>query len=75
MSEITAKLKEVLQSVLPITVIVLILHFTITPLESNLLFAFLIGSVLVIIGLTVFLFGIDQGLEPIGQGNGKKVTR
>ena len=75
MSEITAKLKEVLQSVLPITVIVLILHFTITPLESNLLFAFLIGSVLVIIGLTVFLFGIDQGLEPIGQGIGKTVTR
>jgi hypothetical protein len=75
LSEITAKLKEVLQSVLPITVIVLILHFTITPLESNLLFAFLIGSVLVIIGLTVFLFGIDQGLEPIGQGIGKTVTR
>lgn len=36
--------------------------------------AFLIGSVLVIIGLTVFLFGIDQGLEPIGQGIGNSLA-
>lgn len=71
---ITTKLKEVLASVLPITILVLILHFTITPLESGLLFAFLIGSALVIVGLTVFLFGIDQGLEPIGQGIGNTIT-
>ena len=75
MSEITTKLKEVLGSVLPITILVLILHFTFTPLEPNLLYAFLTGSVLVIFGLTIFLFGIDQGLEPIGQGIGNTVTR
>ena len=74
MGAITTKLKRVLASVLPITILVLILHFTITPLESGLLFAFLIGSALVIVGLTVFLFGIDQGLEPIGQGIGNTVT-
>ncbi|NLW01900.1 MAG: DUF1538 domain-containing protein [Clostridiaceae bacterium] len=74
MSEITAKLKEVLASVLPITFIVMILHFTISPLESDMFYAFLIGSALVIIGLTVFLFGIDQGLEPIGQGIGNALT-
>lgn len=74
MNEITEKLKEVLTSVLPITFIVLILHFTISPLETNMLYAFLIGSALVIIGLTVFLFGIDQGLEPIGHGVGNAIT-
>jgi hypothetical protein len=74
LSELTAKIKEVLTSVLPITVIVLILHFTISPLESHMLYAFLIGSALVIIGLTVFLFGIDQGLEPIGHGIGNTIT-
>ncbi len=74
MDEVTGKFKEVLASVLPITAIVLALHFTISPLESNLLFAFLIGSVLVILGLTVFLFGIDQGLEPIGHGVGHAIT-
>lgn len=75
MNELTGKFKEVLASVLPITSIVLILHFTISPLESNMLYAFLIGSVLVIIGLTVFLFGIGQGIEPIGHGVGSAVTK
>lgn len=75
MSELTGKLKEVLASVLPITCIVLILHFTICPLEPNMLYAFLIGTALVIIGLTVFLFGISQGIEPIGHGVGNAITR
>jgi len=62
-------------SVLPITLIVLVLHFTVSPLDATMLYAFLIGSVLVIIGLTVFLFGINQGLEPIGNGVGHAITR
>lgn len=74
MNELTGKLKEVLASVLPITFIVLILHFTVSPLGTDMLVAFLIGSALVIIGLTVFLFGINQGLEPIGHDIGNAVT-
>lgn len=74
MDALKDKLKEVLASVLPITVIVLILHFTISPLDSSMIYAFLVGSVLVIIGLTVFLFGIDQGIEPIGHGIGNTLT-
>lgn len=74
MDALKDKLKEVLASVLPITAIVLILHFTISPLNTSMLYAFLLGSVLVIIGLTVFLFGIDQGLEPIGRGIGNTMA-
>ncbi|HHY81240.1 MAG TPA: DUF1538 domain-containing protein [Clostridiales bacterium] len=74
MDALKGKLKEVLVSVLPITVIVLVLHFTISPLDPSMLYAFLIGSVLVIIGLTVFLFGIDQGIEPIGHGIGSTMA-
>ncbi|QEY33619.1 DUF1538 domain-containing protein [Caproiciproducens galactitolivorans] len=75
MNELTGKFREVLTSVLPITCIVLLLHFTVSPLEANMLYAFLIGSALVIIGLTIFLFGIDQGLEPIGHGIGNAITQ
>jgi len=75
LSELTGKLKEVLASVLPITFIVLVLHFTISPLEKNMFYAFLIGTVLVIIGLTIFLFGISQGIEPIGHDVGNAITR
>lgn len=67
MNELKAKFKEVLASVLPVTFIVLILHFTICPLAPYTLQAFLIGAVLVIFGLTIFLFGIDQGIGPIGH--------
>ena len=70
MGALKDKFKEVLASLLPITAIVLVLHLTIAPLDSPLLYAFLLGSALVIIGLTVFLFGIEQGLEPIGHGIG-----
>ena len=66
MDALIDKLKEVLSSVLPITLIVLILHFTVSPLIS-MLQAFLLGSVLIIIGLTTFLFGIDQGLNLSGE--------
>ncbi|HHW48297.1 MAG TPA: DUF1538 domain-containing protein [Clostridiaceae bacterium] len=74
MDALKDKLKEVLASVLPITIIVVVLHFTISPLNSSMFYAFLLGSVLVIIGLTVFLFGIDQGLEPIGHGIGNTLA-
>ncbi|NLG89368.1 MAG: DUF1538 domain-containing protein [Clostridiaceae bacterium] len=74
MDALLDKLKEVLASVLPVTAIVLILHFTISPLEPSMLYSFLLGSVLVIIGLTVFLFGIDQGIEPIGHDIGNTLT-
>lgn len=74
MNELKGKFKEVLMSVLPITVIVLILHFTISPLAPEVLYAFLIGAVLVTLGLTVFLFGIDQGIAVIGHDVGHTLT-
>lgn len=62
-----SKLKEILFSVLPITAIVLILHFTLTPIDKPVLVRFLIGSLLVIVGLAIFLFGVDAGITPIGN--------
>lgn len=75
MNEVKDKLKEVLFSVLPITTIVFILHFTISPLDPKLIYLFLVGSIMVIVGLTVFLIGIDQGIENIGRGVGNVIAR
>jgi hypothetical protein len=72
---IISKLKEVLYSVLPITVIVLILHFTISPIDTALLIRFLIGAVLIILGLTVFLIGVDIGITPIGNNLGATIAK
>lgn len=75
MSVIISKLKEVLLSVLPITVLVLIIHLTLTPIDTPLIIRFLIGAVLIILGLTIFLFGVDIGITPIGNIMGSNVAR
>ena len=69
------KFKEVLMSVLPITLIVVLLHFTLSPLETDVFIRFLIASVFVIIGLTILLFGIEVGITPIGQTIGAKMAK
>lgn len=66
MNILIEKLREVLLAVLPITAIVLLLNFTITPLDTHLLIRFVLGAVLIVIGLAVFLFGVDIGITPIG---------
>ena len=70
MNALTAKFKEVLYSVLPITAIVLLLNFTIAPIGTTLTLRFLVGVVLIIIGLAVFLLGVDLGITPIGNQMG-----
>ncbi|GKZ03593.1 hypothetical protein ANS017_03380 [Paraclostridium bifermentans] len=54
MNVFTEKLKEVLLSVIPIIIIVMLLNFTLTPLETPLLLRFGIGSIFIILGLAVF---------------------
>lgn len=75
MAVLLEKFKDVLFAVLPITLIVVILHFTFVHLEINILLQFLIGALLVVIGLTVFLFGVDIGITPYGQMVGSKITK
>ena len=75
MNIFTQKLKEVLLSVIPITIIVLILNFTITPLATPLIIRFLIGTILVILGLSIFLIGVDIGITPLGNLMGSTLTK
>lgn len=75
MSVLLSKLKEVLVAVLPITFIVLVLNFTLTPLDSTVLIRFIIGTIFIIIGLSIFLFGVDIGITPIGQVLGGAIAK
>lgn len=75
MNIITDKLKEVLLSVLPIAGIVGILHLTLVPLGTSVLLRFAIGTGLIILGLTIFLFGVDVGITPIGVRLGGSLAR
>jgi hypothetical protein len=72
---LTHKLKEVLFAVLPITVVVLILGFTLAPLETPYILRFLVGAVSVILGLSIFLFGVDIGITPMGNEIGAALIK
>lgn len=69
------KSKEVLFSILPITGLVFFLHLTITPIDSTSLIRFFVGAFLVVIGLIIFLLGVDIGIAPIGNSMGATVAR
>lgn len=69
------KLKENTLAVLPIMFIVLALHFTNVRLENTMLIGFLVGSVSVILGLTLFLIGVDIGITPLGGYIGNALTK
>ena len=72
--ELLHKLKEVGSSVVPIALIVTLLHFFVSPLASGQLASFYLGSIMVIVGLALFLLGTEVGLLPIGEKIGSAVT-
>ena len=69
------KFKETAISVLPVMAIVLFLGFTFVPLERGLLVRFVFGGLLLIIGLTIFLLGVDLGIQPMGERCGAELTK
>ena len=75
MNVLTEKLMEVLLAVLPITIIVTILNFTITPLGADLYIRFIVGALLIVAGLTVFLLGVDIGITQIGNLMGASIAK
>lgn len=75
MSVLINKFKEVSLSVLPITLIVIILNFTVVPIKTEMLIRFIIGAIFVIIGLGIFLFGAEIGIGPIGNLMGETIAK
>lgn len=75
MNVLLEKLKEVSVSVLPITVIVMVLNFTLTPMDLNMVIRFLLGAMFIIAGLAVFLIGVDLGITPIGNLMGNALVK
>ncbi|MDO9629423.1 MAG: DUF1538 domain-containing protein [Acholeplasmataceae bacterium] len=75
MNILAEKFRDNIIAVVPITLVVLLLHFTLVPLSTPFLIRFLIGSIFVIIGLSLFLVGVDLGITPLGSHTGSTLTR
>lgn len=67
------KCREAVISVVPIVILVLLLHLTVSPLGDDLP-RFLAGAVLFVAGLGLFLVGADIGVLPVGQKVGSTLT-
>ncbi len=69
------KLREALVAVLPILVIVLILCFSVAPISPSILLCFLIGAVLLILGMMFFTLGAELSMTPMGEKVGTCMTK
>ena len=69
------KTKESLTSVLPISLIVLVLNFTITPMPFGVRGLFLVGAALLIMGMGLFTLGADTAMMPMGEQIGSQLIR
>ena len=54
------KINESLASVLPVSAIVLILIISIAPVDAPILLSFLIGAVMLILGMGLFTLGAEE---------------
>lgn len=69
------KLNEALKAVFPIICIVLVLCFTIAPISPSILMAFLLGAVLLLVGMMFFTLGVELSMTPMGERVGTCITQ
>lgn len=74
-SKLIEKSKETLKAVLPIIMIVLLLSFTVAPISPEILMEFLIGAVMLIVGMLFFSIGAEMAMTPMGERVGTTMTK
>ncbi|MDD4363338.1 MAG: DUF1538 domain-containing protein [Atribacterota bacterium] len=68
-------IREVLFAILPITVVIAILQFTVIWLPISDFLNFLLGALLAFLGFTLFLIGVRVSLLPIGEAFGVSLMK
>lgn len=73
--KLKGKITESLTSVLPITGIVGLLSVTLAPVPLGTFSLFLLGAVLLVVGMGLFTLGVELFMMPIGEKAGEKIAR
>ena len=60
---------------MPIVLIVALLCLFFAPMQPDLLLCFLIGALMLIVGMGLFTLGVEQSMTPIGNQVGAALTR
>ena len=69
------KLLESISSVLPITLIVIAICFVVVPVPTDLMLLFLIGAILLVVGMGLFTLGAEMSMTPIGSLIGSRMIK
>lgn len=69
------KTLESLSAVLPITGIVLLISVFLIPMELGSIFMFLVGAVMLIVGMGLFQLGAEMSMTPLGEGIGVQISK
>lgn len=69
------KLTESLHSILPIALIVIVLSFSLTPMDTGHMLVFLIGSVFLVVGMALFNLGAEMSMQPLGVKIGSTIAQ
>ena len=74
-AQLIEKFKEAAASVLPIVIIVGMMCLTFIPMQADLMLSFLIGSLMLIVGMGLFTLGSEVSMTPIGTHMGARLTK
>lgn len=75
MENIKETVKEVIYSILPLSVIIIILQFSVIGMQLEMFLQFIIGVLMVSFGLILFLLGVNLGFLPVGEMIGSSLPK
>jgi len=73
MRDFRETLREVIQSILPITLVIVILELTVLHTSPEAFIQFLLGTALATLGIVLFLMGVRVGMLPMGEAIGSEL--
>ncbi len=73
--ELLLKIKESCISILPVFLLVIVFHFTIIPLSKEMMISFIVGTLFLMIGMSLFALGADNAMMPMGNKIGSFLSR
>ncbi|MDR0446669.1 MAG: DUF1538 domain-containing protein [Oscillospiraceae bacterium] len=75
MTIISEKSLESFKAILPVTLIITVLCFTIAPVPVGTFLSFIVGAVLLLVGMSLFNLGAQTAMMPIGERIGSYITK
>lgn len=75
MNLFTHKLAESAKSILPIAAIVLLIGVSLVPMETGVFLMFLLGTVFLILGMTLFTMGAEMSMQQLGMRIGSHIAK